>query len=195
MVVVKNGVTFVEILITIAVVAILAINSYLFLPSLINKANDARRKADLNKIKIFLENYYNDKNYYPRILPSCDELPCDPVTRSPYYYQVKGGQPQSYRLYTLLSNNQDTSIGQVGCSGGCGPDCMFNYGVSSTNVGLVRCSYVCAPGGGRTGSCELYNDPTISLCPKEYGKDATCNGECGDSTNKCQNASGKNIPY
>ncbi len=202
-----KGFSLVEIMITISVLSILITTSFLIIPSLINKANDARRKADLQKIKIYLESYYNDAKQYPRILPDCSQpfmykdstilqsFPCDPVSKEPYYYQIKGGEPQSYRVYALLENTQDISISNLGCLGGCGPDCSYNYGVSSTNVGLVRCSYVCAPGGGKTGSCELFNDPSISLCPKEYYKDSTCNNECAVSKNRCKNASGKHIPY
>jgi len=187
--------------------AILIIISYLSTPILIKKANDSRRKADLAKLKTYLESYFNDAGNYPKTLPECGQplifkesvilqsFPCDPFTKEPYVYQIKGGEPESYRLYALLENLNDDGIKQVGCLGGCGPDCNYNYGISSTNVNLIRCSYVCAPGGGKTGSCELYNDPSISLCPKEYGKDSTCNNECDKATNRCKNASGKNIPY
>lgn len=203
----QKGFSLFEILIVITVLSILAIISYLAIPPQINKAFDARRKTDLYKIKTNLEMYYSLAEEFPRVLPDCSQpfmyqnevilasMPCDPVTKEPYYYQIHGGNPQSYRLYALLTNTNDFSIKDVGCLGGCGPDCFYNYGVSSMNINLTRCSYVCAPGGGRLGSCELYQNPTISLCPKVYNKDPTCNNECNKAINRCQNASGKNIPY
>lgn len=205
---VDKGTSLLEILVVIAIISILAITSYLAVPPQIIKALDARRKSDLHKIKTNLEIYYSLAEEFPKDLPNCGQplqyhgeiisasIPCDPTTKQPYYYQVRPGDtPQYYRLYTILANTQDLSIGDVGCLGGCGLDCHYNYGVSSTNIGLVKCSYVCAPGGGHSGSCELYQNPTISLCPKLYGLDSTCKNECSIPANKCQNASGKNIPY
>jgi prepilin-type N-terminal cleavage/methylation domain-containing protein len=203
----RKGITLVELLTTITVVSILAITAYLVVPPQINKAFDARRKADLYQIKFNLEIYYGMAEQFPRNLPGCgrpltynDEIiltsmPCDPTTKRPYYYQTKGGNPESYRLYTLLANTQDPSIKVVGCLSGCGPDCAYNYGVSSMNINLTRCSYVCAPGGGQLGSCELYQDTGLSLCPKIYSQDATCNNECSDPINRCKNASGKHTPF
>lgn len=186
---------------------ILIISAYLIVSSQIVKAYDARRKANLDLLRLNLEIYYSFAEEYPMKIPDCgqplvyktqtilDSIPCDPQTRQDYYYQTKGGNPQSYRLYTHLKNIQDISIANLGCTGGCGPDCSFNYGVSSYNIGLTKCTFVCAPGGGKTGSCELYQDSSLSLCPKLYFKDSTCNGECNISSNRCKNASGKNIPY
>lgn len=203
----NQGTSLFEILIVIAILMALIVASYLVIPSQINKAFDARRKTDLYKIKTNLEIYYSLAEEFPRVLPDCGEplmyqnevilasMPCDPTTKKPYYYQTHTGQPQSYRLYALLTNTNDFSIKDVGCLGGCGPDCSYNYGVSSMNVNLIRCSYVCAPGGGKSGSCELYQNPDISLCPKIYNKDPTCNNECSNPKNRCQNASGKHIPY
>lgn len=192
-----------EILVTIAVLSVLIVTSYLVVPKLIIKAFDARRKSDIYKIKTNLEIYYSFADEYPKILPDCGQplvygsqvlmpsVPCDPVTKLSYYYQSKFGYPKSFRLYAQLANTQDPSIAKVGCLGGCGSDCNYNYGVSSTNVDLVRCSYVCAP----NKTCVMYNDPAKSLCPKLYYNDPTCKNECSIPANKCHDESGKNIPY
>ena len=203
----SHGFSLIELLTSITLISILVIISYLVFPKLINKAIDSRRKTDLNKIKNVLEMYYNYENRYPDELPECGQplsfgnqvllpsFPCDPVTGQPYYYQTKKINSQSFWIYTLLSDWGDPSVVQVGCQGGCGSDCSYNYGISSSNIGLVACSYVCSPGGGKTGSCEIYGDPSTSQCPKLYYQDSTCNNECNKSINRCQNASGKNIPY
>jgi len=202
--IVKRGTTLFEILVVFAILALLMIVTYPVIKTQITKALDARVKADLYKIKINLEIYYSLAEQFPRELPACGQplayqeqvilasIPCNPITKTSYIYQTKTGDPQSYRLYALLSNSLDPSIEKAGCLGGCGPNCFFNYGVSSMNIGLVKCSYVCAPGNG---GCEKYQDADLSLCPKKYFLDSTCNSECGQPQNRCQNASGKYIPY
>ncbi len=204
---VKEGFALIEVLIVIALLALITALSGIVVPKYINKAFDARRKTDLYKLRNYLEVYFDNAGDYPKKLPDCGQpfmynnltilnaMFCDPVTRKPYAYQIKGDNWQSYRLYTTLSDKQDISISDVGCLGGCGPDCAYNYGVSSPNIGLIKCSYVCAPGGGSTGVCELYQNPDISLCPRLYGQDSTCKNECKSPKNKCQNASGKHVPY
>jgi len=202
----KMGMTLIEVMIVIAVLAIVTTTSYVVMQTQRTRAYDGLRKSDLHSIKINIESYYDATDEYPEELPDCGQplmlgnqvvlasVPCDPVTKEKYFYQIKNDDRQSFRLYTLLGNKQDLSIGYVGCQGGCGPECAYNYGVSSPNVGLERCSYVCAPGGGKIGSCERYEDPERSLCPVLYEGDPTCNNECGDPKNRCKNASGKNVP-
>lgn len=192
-----------ELLIAIVLLSLLIMTSYLVIPKLIEKAFDARRKADLDKIKKNLEMYYSLADEFPVILPACGQalvyktqvilppIPCDPVTKESYYYQTRPGVYDSYRLYALLANTNDSSTTKVGCQGGCGPDCFYNYGVSSMNIDLVRCSYVCSP----SKKCILFNDPSRSDCPKLYYKDSTCNNECNIKANQCHDESGKNIPY
>lgn len=201
------GFSLVELLTAILIISLIIISSYLVVPKLIKRAFDSRRISDFDKIKNSLEIFYNFENRYPDELPGCGQplsygsqiilpsFPCDPITRQPYYYQTKKINSQSFRIYAMLSNWDNASVTQVGCQGGCGSDCSYNYGVSSSNIGLISCSYVCAPGGGKEGTCEIYGDPTVSLCPKLYYKDSACNNECGNPVNRCQNASGKNIPY
>lgn len=203
----RKGFTLLEILIAMGIVTILAVSTLAFVPAQINRGYDTRRKDDLNNIKTNLELYYENALQYPSELPGCgqpltvydqtilDSMPCDPITGTAYYYHIQGDDPQSFRLYTILATSGDLSIEKAGCTGGCGPSCAFNFGVSSPNTGLTKCNYVCAPGGGRDGSCELYQDHSVSLCPKTYAKDPTCNGECGVPQNRCENASGKHIPY
>lgn len=142
-------------------------------------------------------------------------MPCDPLLKNAYVYETDGTScSQWFRLYTNLENNQDKIIDEVGCRNGCGPSCQYNYGVASSNMGLYKCpgiptevptlppisatptpiQYVCAPGGGQTGSCEAYDDPARSECPKVYPDDPTCNNECSTPQNRCKDSSGKYKP-
>lgn len=52
-------------------------------------------------------------------------------------------------------------------------------------------NYVCAPGGGQPGICEVFDNPDRSLCPFVYPNDPTCQNQCDSKENRCVNASGK----
>ena len=102
----RNGFTLVEILITMTILAILAVMMVGVFNAIgmTNKGRDARRKKDLNRIKIAFEEYFNDKGYYPRnidtwnIKANCNSSsvfapylvpwPCDP-DGNPYIIVVE----------------------------------------------------------------------------------------------------------
>lgn len=193
-----------EILIVIVLLSLLIVTSYLVIPKLIQKAFDARRKSDVDNIKKSLEIYYSFAEEFPDTLPDCGQplvyktqvimpsLLCDPVTKESYFYQTKKIDNKiAFRLYAILANSDDTSIAKVGCQGGCGSDCIYNYGVSSMNIDLLRCSYSCT----KSKECIFFNDPEASGCSVLYYGDSTCNGECNiPSVKKCHDERGKYIP-
>lgn len=205
---VSRGITIFETLIFLVILSFLLLISYTLVPSVMAKARDARRKADLRKISQALEHYFDKFNLFPPALPNCGQpfylsttiiitdFPCDPKDLTPYLYQSDG---QSYQLYANFENTTDPTIASLGCDHGCGPNCFYNYGISSSNINITRCLpqpllYVCAPGGSRDGSCEAFDDPQRSQCPIIFPDDPTCRHLCGDSHNRCQNSSGKHIP-
>ncbi|MFA6532446.1 MAG: prepilin-type N-terminal cleavage/methylation domain-containing protein [Patescibacteria group bacterium] len=69
----NSGFTLLEILIVVSLLAIIAAAIIVFLnPMLqINKAQDSRKKSDLNVLKKSFEDYYNDKNCYPTLEKVC----------------------------------------------------------------------------------------------------------------------------
>lgn len=158
------GFTLVEIIVIMAIIAILAILVIRALTIQTNKANDAKRKADLQKISIAFENYYSDEDCYPpeTILSTCggdglkpylDTIPCDPVYHTPYcYLPIEPNTSacyQKYRLLGTLKYLQDLVIKSLGCDSGqfCGweTECAaqtnrngYNYGIFSLNTSLVN---------------------------------------------------------
>jgi hypothetical protein len=96
--------------------------------SQVDKANDARRKKDLAKIKVAFEEYYNDKGCYPSgellenlnndsscgtgvFSPWIEEWPCDPTMKTAYYvFTQEVGCPGWFKLITNLSNQNDRDI-------------------------------------------------------------------------------------
>ena len=227
----KKALSLIEILVVIAILGVLAISSYIGISLQFKKVRDVRRKADLNILRTALEEYYDSRNCYLETLPPChnslrlekeqllSSIPCDPKTHFDYAYVSSGYQCSGhYKLYTKLELIDDPIIDFVSCRYGCGPDCRYNYGVSSPNVGLDYCTptpppptsvpttpplpptiapvqYVCAPGGGQLGSCEPFAIPTFSECPKIYPDDPTCStNACVTPANRCKNAKGKYVP-
>jgi type II secretory pathway pseudopilin PulG len=159
----KNGFTLVELLIVMTILIIMVVITIGILNAigLTNKGRDARRKKDLNRMKIALEEYYNDKGQFPQdvttwnIKSNCgknvselstlNSLPCDPYGE-PYKIFV---EENKFRIITNLENKKDKDI-PTGWyirndfslpALGLNTD-NANYGVSSSNIlwyeGLVR---------------------------------------------------------
>jgi len=195
----QAGLTLIELLIVIAIIAVLIIVGWMSWRNQFNKAKDADRKDDLQRLSIAFEEYFNDYECYPPadILQNCggDELspylesiPCDPVTDTAYCYISDDLCPRSFRILTSLDNTNDPIITKLQCHGEayCGyerPDCAtaeqegYNYGVTSTNVPLLNPEVSPPPGSPPPGSPPPGSpDPTP---PPEAGNRA-CDpkGEC-----------------
>ena len=203
-----QGFTLVELLIVIFVLALLTTFSSLIIPTSLKKARDARRKADLEKIFVALNDYHSDKNCFPDTLPDCGQnlgpdnspylknFPCSPKGESYAYQTDEERCHQWFKILTKLEYLADFGINKVGCQNGCGPECQYNYGLSSTNIRLNQgcvIYYACLP----DGSCAAFEDPEKSRCPRSFENDPTCGGEgsCELKDNRCHDASGKKVPY
>lgn len=204
----KNGFTLAELLIVIAIIAILFVLVTMNWKRQTDRANDSRRKSDLAKIKRAFEEYYNDHECYPppTILSNCGsgdlkpyipEVPCDPVTKLPYKYVPLDDTNycKGYRALTTLKDFSDPDITALGCSptNGCGFGAYYNWGISSgtqvaasgfsPNVSptpsLGSGSFACTP----AGTCNSYGNPVASGCPITY-TDPDCRNSQG--VNQCQ---------
>lgn len=121
--------------------------------SYIYRAQDARRKSDLTKLKQIFQDYYNDHGEYPPtdvlqnycqngsnpVLSSYrTQLACDPVTKQAYLYFTypdSTTRTAGFRLMTRLHNLDDPAITQLKCQPdqGCGLGLGYEayvYGVS-----------------------------------------------------------------
>ena len=152
----KKSFTLIELMIVIAILAILAaLISGNFITSL-KKGRDAKRKSDFEQIKNALEMFYEDKKHYPSSLQFGGKLcentcasgekvymqlvPKDPLTTGNYQYQSDANGTY-FRLFSCIENVNDTSsnVSQTGYSGGpanCGTGvcAICKYTVSSTNI-------------------------------------------------------------
>jgi len=137
--------TLIEILVVVAILALLLMLTAFTFRGQLSKGKDAKRKADLHKIKIALEEYEKDHEYYPPDLDSLEsdyvrQIPQDPTTKQPYEYtpEAEANYPSYYWAFTVLEKEDDSQIIELGCSSGCGPteeDAEdYNYYITSPNA-------------------------------------------------------------
>jgi hypothetical protein len=186
-------------MIVVVIIAALALLAYWALRTQIFKGFDARRKGDINRIKIAVEEYEKDHDCYPLpqlvicdpgtgLRPYLDKIPCDPRTGASYYYDHEDSFcPKWYRIYTTLENLKDPDyLGMIG------PDGSYNYYSGSPNSpypGLSGSEFY----GCRSGTCTMIEwDPLRPgpECDPNYGS-PTCYGQCtdpntGQPANECQ---------
>lgn len=132
--------TLVEILVVMGIISFLAILGVVYFRSQIFKGNDARRKSDLARIQVAVEEYEKDNDCYPpEALVACEpgggltpytaRIPCDPGGGS-YFYEPEGALcPSWYRIYAKLENESDEDI-----DADIGPGRVYNYYAGSPNA-------------------------------------------------------------
>ena len=144
------GFTLIEVLVVMGLAGIIGTRVVYSITDQYKKARDANRKDDLSFISNVLEDNFNDTACFPGSLLDCDpdhssegvltDLPCDPSRETSYVYVSDGNECSlTYELYTNLESKGDPAIINVGCGYGCGPECLYNYGVASTNTTLTMC--------------------------------------------------------
>lgn len=177
----RSGLTMIELLVVVAILATVFLIAVFSVQKYMSRSRDATRKTHLEKYRIALEEYHNDKGRYPEssvflncgsgdLKPYLPTVYCDPLTGQPYYYQTNA-VGNEYIIYVHLDAEDDPVIATRGCSDGCGPDDNgdgvgdYNYGISSwqavTGSSVARLEYTptcgsqssptCIPGG--CGTC------------------------------------------
>ncbi|EKE05841.1 MAG: hypothetical protein ACD_19C00176G0063 [uncultured bacterium] len=191
----KKAFTLTELLIVIGIIGLLGVLITAYLRSQVFKANDARRKAEIKRIGIAVEEYEKDNDCYPTTVtctantslrPYLDSIPCDPVSKSPYYYEHDGTScPKWYRLYADLENEKDNDY-----QAGIGLDSAYSYYQSSPNAPALELT---PPVGGDafygcfSGVCTPISGP--EACPNyNVSNRDDCYGNCGtpsSPSNEC----------
>lgn len=176
----KKGFTLTELLVVLGIIAILLIVWFVSRWNQIAKARDAKRKADLNEMQVLLEDYLDNSLRYPSTLPCGStsetelegylaEIPCDPLNRGDYQYLYQtNGSGEWYKIYTVLENENDPDIEEMGCQDGCGPGDDFNYYVSSPNVVVCKPPYQPADCSDSLGNDLCYPENPCICCPGDY---------------------------
>lgn len=205
----KTGFTMIEMLIIVTIVGIFATLGVVALQSSQTRSRDAERKADLEKIKVALEEYYNDNGCYPpegtfdscgsdAMSPYLAAIPCDPRSGEPYLYEpLAGATCSGYRMFGVLEDEDDPAIATLNCDGpeGCGVGGDYNYGISSGVTlssggsggvdnpdpeGSFEGQWACDP----QGICNSYADPQANNCPASFAN-SDCDGYCSNPVYRC----------
>jgi general secretion pathway protein G len=205
----KNGFSMIELLAIVAIIAILIIVLMVLMRNQNARGHDARRKSDLENIKISFEDYFNDNDCYPAdtVLDVCEDksfqpylksIPCDPVSGDTYAYEPVAGCG-GYRAYAVLQDSDDPVIEKLGCDGadGCGAasGVEYNYGIAigvPLYGGGVVGSPTPSPSPGwvyacdSTGVCNKFEEGHEQLlkCPITF-EEEDCQNSCSSVANRC----------
>lgn len=191
-----KGFTLAEILIVVTIIVILGLIVLVGINPMaqIFKGYDARRKADLSKIKIALEAYYSDHECYP-VFPTtdtqgrpsyiCDSdflkpyletMPCDPNSKEPYTLYLTPTDtacPQQYAVYAQIYSFFDKQANAISF-------CPKTFAVTSSDLSgtdlIFGCSFqeVCPIHYGcKSGACVIVAEDALPACSPSFC-DAGC---------------------
>jgi prepilin-type N-terminal cleavage/methylation domain-containing protein len=192
----QKGFTLVEILIVVSILVLLGLIALVGINPMtqIFKGYDARRRVDLNKIKIALEAYYSDHECYPLfplkdtkgrpsyvcnsgiLKPYLDSIPCDPSTKKPYtLYLIPDDStcPQQFAIYAQMFSffNQNATLAEY-C-----PKILDNHSQGINNLEIIYgCSLqeICPVHYGcRNGACVVVTDDDLPTCGPNF-----CSSDC-----------------
>jgi prepilin-type N-terminal cleavage/methylation domain-containing protein len=161
----KVGFSLVELLVVVAVIAVLAAAIGTFLNPLgqFKKARDSQRASDLRNIQTNVEAYFVDVGSYPLSTSSPNfeitgapwgqpwpgympTVPKDPLDSQQYVYASDG---TSYQIYAKFESSPVDPA--FACEDPCGPDGQYNAAVVSTGSEAVAFEPPPPPGGGEPG--------------------------------------------
>ncbi len=183
--------TLIELIVSLAILAVLFLLIFFLWQNQLAKARDTRRKSDLERIRIAFEEYYNDHQCYPpadiletclgeQLRPYLDQVPCDPLTNQPYCYvydQDHASCGQTFRVLASFENPLDKIIAKIECDGEshcgweseCGSlnDSVINYtyGTASTNTTVLNPAASPLPSPSPTASTNPDASPSPDSSP------------------------------
>jgi type II secretory pathway pseudopilin PulG len=189
---VLKGATLIEIIIVITIIAFLVVIFMAFFRNQFFKGNDARRKGDIQRIKVAIEEYEKDNNCYPDpslvtcepgggLNPYLNKIPCDPTTKASYFYEYDTATACArwFRVYANLEVATDPDI-----EASCGPGGAFNYYDGSSNAPACQLTDTDNFYGCRSGLCVPIlwdNSRPGPECDPNY-QNPTCYGACNSGS-------------
>lgn len=202
----SSGLTLTEILIVVGIITFLVLMAMWYFRNQIFKGNDAKRKGDIKRIQVAIEEYEKDNNCYPLphlvvcnpgdgLKPYLSKVPCDPITKASYYYNYEDSTcPSWYRIYAKLENTSDKDI-----TANIGPYGAYNYYATSPNAPALSGGGGGDGDGGGDGESSDFYGCKSSVCvpilwdPSRPGPECdpnyqnpTCYGQCGPAETECQ---------
>ena len=201
-----RGFTFIEVLVVVAILSLLILVGLWANKLQVLKGRDARRKSDINRIKIAIEEYQNDHDCYPSadllecdpgegLQPYINKIPCQPGTNASYLFypgpEDSAICPKWFWLFSFLSNLSDPTIEKLGCKFGCGPDqfqAVYQYYTSSPNAPnpFSNSSPEVSPDfTGRWGCFNGWCQALTFYCVPNYATEDSC--KCRKENNEPQN--------
>lgn len=190
-----SGLTLIELIIVVSVIALLVLLGLFFFKGQLFKGRDARRKSDIKRIQVAVEEYEKDHDCYPPpsvvvcdpgsgLAPYLNKIPCDPLTGESYFYEPQDlSCPSWYLIYAKLENQKDPDF-----IFGVGPGAAYSYVAGSSNAPLptpaVSPTAGTGPsptGGGQSGYWGCKNGVCTPLssqteCSPNYTTSACGNG-------------------
>jgi type II secretory pathway pseudopilin PulG len=201
----RQGFTLTELLIVVSILIILILLVIGMFLRQVLKANDGKRKTDLHKIRIAIEEYEKDHDCYPLpalvvcnpgngLVPYLSKIPCDPVTKVSYYYEYEDSScPKWFRVYSRLQNEKDIdAINYIG------PGSAYNYYVESPNapnIVVVTPGPTATPVVPMTDYYGCINSRCVKInwdatrpgpeCDPNY-QNSSCYSQCGRVETECK---------
>lgn len=197
----QRGLTMIELLVVITILAVLIIILMWFLRNQPYKARDAKRKADLKQYQVAFEDYFNDHERYPDegainncnstdLAPYINSIRCDPRPGDNPYNYIVATDGTWFAVCADLENDSDPDIAKIGCNNGCGTDLAYDYcavqGVTISGIGGsisgegLGPAYAGAFACDAAGACNNYGTAQAARnfgCPRSWAEN-DCQGLC-----------------
>ncbi len=138
----KEGLTIIELLVTVSLIGVLAVVLVSIISPLGNfqKARNAQRRSDIEQIKRMLELYYNDNGAYPCVQsasPSNSNSPCPGTGIAPKeFILTNAGSSNVYPAWSASYASvvpEDPTAGGSKCPASSAPSKSYSYSAYTTS--------------------------------------------------------------
>lgn len=132
----KQGFTLIELIVSVTIIAVITVLAVVNFGGTSKRARDSRRMADLEKIRVALEQVRQVGSSYPSVagkVPTgltpdyLQTWPTDPKDSTYGYCYLPANPRYTYRLYARVEDTSNANVGSTSCGGTAG----YNYEVRS----------------------------------------------------------------